>query len=167
MGMSGSEATLVMILLLALSLVAAMGMMFKKTLSETAALMAERSGRYDSAAYRERLQPRWLTPVLVSAWIGIFAMAVGLASAVAIVVAVKLCGLAALAPQGIGVILRPHFAHDLCLDLAHASMLRRKAEAQAAGRDVEVRSYEDAIGALALARKPTDLEPWRRRSFEQ
>jgi hypothetical protein len=39
MGMSGTEATLVMTLLLALSLVAAMGMMFKKTLSETAALM--------------------------------------------------------------------------------------------------------------------------------
>jgi hypothetical protein len=93
-------------------------------------------------------------------------MAVWLASIFVIAMAAKLCALATLAPQGIGVILRPHFAHDAFLDLAHASMLRRKAEAVAAGRDAEAGSYEDAIGALALARKPTDLEPWRRHSFE-
>ena len=164
MGMSGAEATLVMMLLLALSLTAGMGVMFNKTLDETAALMAERSGRYDSAAYRAQLQPRWLTPVLVAAWMGILAMAVWLLSGAVVSTAVKVCGLAALVPQGIGVIIRPHLGHDTFLDLAHASMLRRKAEAQRARSDAEVQSFEDAIGALALARKPIDLEPWRRQS---
>lgn len=140
-------------LLGALLFLAAKGLTFSRTLNDLAALVAARRGVPDVAFYRDRLEPGWLTPSVISVWVALAILGVWVWDGYGPRMVMTFAAAGPVLLRGF-IEIPPRRGSDVYMNLVDAALRRRKAAAERDGDEESVRSFEAIIEALVPGGEP-------------